>query len=316
MEQTKSNQTSEVDRPPDRTTNKCPECGGTVIQDEISRICNECGLVVEEDAIDHGPEWRDFEAGSTAKRAGSPVDLTREDNGFDTQIGNKSGPMSDRQRRLLRASEFSHRRDDDKKIEQAKYLGDIKRAVSVLEIPDPIGEMACVLFKQTHNAVDHTGHDLNLTCAASILAAARCNEAVVFPVEICTAFDIEEKSEVYNELKRVQDVVDLPIPLRRPRHYISEYMSELDGAERTKTLAQRLAVAAEEKGTYNGSSPVPSAVAGGIIHAAMKKATWEETPLQKRVADVVGVNTTVIKKHREKVMKADLDVRTNDLSVK
>ncbi|WP_275264636.1 TFIIB-type zinc ribbon-containing protein, partial [Halobellus captivus] len=38
----------------------CPECGGTLITDEThgETVCSDCGLVVDEDSIDRGPEWR------------------------------------------------------------------------------------------------------------------------------------------------------------------------------------------------------------------------------------------------------------------
>ncbi|ERJ06126.1 Transcription initiation factor IIB 7 protein, partial [Halorhabdus tiamatea SARL4B] len=42
----------------------CPECGGNLISDTErgETVCTECGLVVEEDEIDPGPEWRAFDA--------------------------------------------------------------------------------------------------------------------------------------------------------------------------------------------------------------------------------------------------------------
>lgn len=42
----------------------CPECGGNVVTDEGhgETVCAECGLVVEEDSVDRGPEWRAFDS--------------------------------------------------------------------------------------------------------------------------------------------------------------------------------------------------------------------------------------------------------------
>ncbi|WP_324603263.1 TFIIB-type zinc ribbon-containing protein, partial [Halarchaeum acidiphilum] len=38
----------------------CPECGGNLVVDEArgETVCEDCGLVVDEDEIDRGPEWR------------------------------------------------------------------------------------------------------------------------------------------------------------------------------------------------------------------------------------------------------------------
>ena len=45
---------------------KCPECGSSnLIYDEQKGelICGKCGLVIEENMIDQGQEWRQFEEG-------------------------------------------------------------------------------------------------------------------------------------------------------------------------------------------------------------------------------------------------------------
>ncbi|PSP86983.1 hypothetical protein BRC90_11705, partial [Halobacteriales archaeon QS_4_69_34] len=38
----------------------CPECGARLVSDEehAETVCADCGLVVGEDEIDRGPEWR------------------------------------------------------------------------------------------------------------------------------------------------------------------------------------------------------------------------------------------------------------------
>ena len=41
-------------------TVKCPDCSSTHIRRDYSRgelVCADCGLVIDEDLIDHGPEW-------------------------------------------------------------------------------------------------------------------------------------------------------------------------------------------------------------------------------------------------------------------
>ncbi|MFB6256831.1 MAG: TFIIB-type zinc ribbon-containing protein, partial [Haloplanus sp.] len=48
----------------DEQTTACPECSGSLVTDEEhgETVCADCGLVVEEDEIDHGPEWRAFDS--------------------------------------------------------------------------------------------------------------------------------------------------------------------------------------------------------------------------------------------------------------
>ncbi|RLM50338.1 hypothetical protein DVK06_11895 [Halorubrum sp. Atlit-28R] len=56
----------------DRET--CPECDGRTRVEDAERVCADCGLVVEADRIDHGPEWRSFDDEDTdPKRTGAPL---------------------------------------------------------------------------------------------------------------------------------------------------------------------------------------------------------------------------------------------------
>jgi transcription initiation factor TFIIB len=43
------------------TVSSCPECDSTVERTGAEAVCSQCGLVVGEDAIDRGPEWRSFD---------------------------------------------------------------------------------------------------------------------------------------------------------------------------------------------------------------------------------------------------------------
>ena len=38
------------------STNQCPECDGRVTTNAIETVCEGCGLVIDEQRTDHGPE--------------------------------------------------------------------------------------------------------------------------------------------------------------------------------------------------------------------------------------------------------------------
>ncbi|MFB6086311.1 MAG: transcription initiation factor IIB family protein, partial [Halodesulfurarchaeum sp.] len=69
----------------------CPECGGRLDTDEErgETVCSECGLVVEEDEIDRGPEWRAFDSAEKDEksRVGAPTTNMMHDKGLSTNIG-------------------------------------------------------------------------------------------------------------------------------------------------------------------------------------------------------------------------------------
>ena len=69
----------------------CPECGSHKLIRDYSRAevtCDECGLVISEDIIDTGPEWRafDHEQGEKRGRVGAPMTYTIHDKGLSTMI--------------------------------------------------------------------------------------------------------------------------------------------------------------------------------------------------------------------------------------
>jgi hypothetical protein len=52
--------------------NQCPECNGHVTTNVKETICEDCGLVIEEQRLDHGPEWRAYDA-DERERTGAPL---------------------------------------------------------------------------------------------------------------------------------------------------------------------------------------------------------------------------------------------------
>ena len=56
----------------------CPECGSIHLNKDNYRaelVCDNCGLVIEEDFIDYGTEWRAFDSDQREKRSrvGAPI---------------------------------------------------------------------------------------------------------------------------------------------------------------------------------------------------------------------------------------------------
>ena len=68
---------------------QCPECGSNHLSKDYSRaelVCRNCGLVLDENMIDQGPEWRAFDSEQREKRArtGAPMTYTIHDKGLST----------------------------------------------------------------------------------------------------------------------------------------------------------------------------------------------------------------------------------------
>ena len=73
------------------TETVCPECGGRQLVHDYERaelVCQNCGLVIDDDFIDRGPEWRAFDHDQRMKRSrvGAPMTFTIHDKGLSTMI--------------------------------------------------------------------------------------------------------------------------------------------------------------------------------------------------------------------------------------
>ncbi|EMA68272.1 Zinc finger TFIIB-type domain protein [Halorubrum aidingense JCM 13560] len=82
---------SETETTADERATTCPECSGRLVTDTEhgETVCEDCGLVVEQDSVDRGPEWRAFNSGErdSKSRVGAPTTNMMHDKGLSTNIG-------------------------------------------------------------------------------------------------------------------------------------------------------------------------------------------------------------------------------------
>ena len=99
----------------------CPECGGRLTNDEAhgETVCADCGLVVDEDSIDRGPEWRAFDSAEKDQksRVGAPTTNMMHDKGLSTNIGWQDkdaygNQLSNRQRQKMSCCQRHHQLPD------------------------------------------------------------------------------------------------------------------------------------------------------------------------------------------------------------
>jgi transcription initiation factor TFIIB len=60
------------------STNQCPECDGHVTTNIKETVCEDCGLVIQEQRLDHGPVWRGYDE-DERERTGAPLTAARHD---------------------------------------------------------------------------------------------------------------------------------------------------------------------------------------------------------------------------------------------
>jgi transcription initiation factor TFIIB len=204
---------------PDRTDTACPECSGTVTTSDLETVCVDCGLVIDEDRLDRGPEWRCFEDDErTPERTGAPLTASRHDRGLSTEIGrgedaNGQTLAGHRQRRMhrLRTQHSRSRFQSKRERNQAEGLTHIKRLCGRLEVGESLREQASQLFTTAQEADLLIGRSIESMAAASVYVTLRCN-GDARPLEAVSELVPVAHERVVNAFRVLNRELELPVP--------------------------------------------------------------------------------------------------------
>ncbi len=152
-------------------------------------VCQGCGLVIDGDFIDRGPEWRAFDHDQRMKRSrvGAPMTFTIHDKGLSTMIDWRNRDSygraisSKNRAQLYRLRKWQRRIRVSNATERnlAFALSELDRMASALGLPRNVRETAAVVYR---DAVDKNlirGRSIEGVAAAALYAACRqCNVPV------------------------------------------------------------------------------------------------------------------------------------------
>ena len=275
------------------TAQHCPECRGRLQADECETVCTECGLVVEEHAIDPGPEWRSFADDDTnPERTGAPLTRSRHDRGLSTEIG-RSTRLKGRKRRQMARLRRQHKRTQiASKAERNRVYAftEIEHVVNALDLPESVQERACVLFESAQGEKLLQGRSLEGFAAAAVYATCRTASVSRTLPEVVDAARASrgELDVAYGAMNRELGLPTGPI---HPREYLARFASRLDLPASVERRARELAERAREEGIDNGCNP--SGVAAACLYTAAREDGRHLT--QKRAADVADVTPVTLR---------------------
>ncbi|MDZ7731533.1 MAG: transcription initiation factor IIB family protein [Natrialbaceae archaeon] len=278
------------------TVSVCPECTGRLRSSDTETVCEECGLVSAEHAIDPGPEWRSFDGRvSSRKRTGAPLTRSRHDRGLSTEIGFGSRTrVTGRKRRQLSRMRREHNRARiSTKADRNRIYGftEIRRIISRLSLSMAIREQACVLFESAQDASLLQGRSIEGFAAACVYATCRTQSiarTVDEIVEVARASQAELRA-AYDAINRDLGLTTGPI---HPAQYLPRYASALELEPAVERLARTKVDRLFESRELGGRNP--SGVAGACLYAAAQE-TPGVTLTQADAADVADVSTVTIR---------------------
>ncbi|QLG26464.1 transcription initiation factor IIB [Halorarum halophilum] len=290
----------------------CPECGGDLVADSErgETVCRDCGLVVEEDEIDHGPEWRAFDSAEKDEksRVGAPTTNMMHDKGLSTNIGwqNKdaygnqlSGRQREKMQRLRTWNERFRTRDSkERNLKQA--LGEIDRMASALGLPENVRETASVIYRRALEDDLLPGRSIEGVATSCLYAAARQAGTPRSLDEIANVSRVD-KDEIARTYRYVVRELKLEIQPADPESYVPRFASELGLSDEAERRARTLLKTAKEAGVHSGKSPV--GLAAAAVYAA--SLLTNEKVTQSQVSEVANISEVTIRNRYHELLEAE-----------
>jgi transcription initiation factor TFIIB len=292
----------------------CPECGGRLAADEKrgESACEDCGLVVETDAIDRGPEWRAFDSQKRDEksRVGAPTTKMMHDEGLSTTIdwqnrdayGNALSSRKRRRMERLRTwdERFRTRNHKERNLKQA--LGEIDRMASSLDLPEDVRETASVIYRRALEEDLLPGRSIEGIATASLYAAIR-QSGTPRSLDETTRVSRVGEQEVKRAYRYLVRELKLQVEPADPTGYLPRFATELGLSSETETRAKALLETAKERAIHSGKSPV--GLAAAALYAAGQ--LTGESPTQSEVSEVAEVSEVTIRNRYQELLEAEGD---------
>ena len=293
--------------------NVCPECGSNLQTDSARGevTCTRCGLVIDENIMDMGPEWRAFDHEQRDKRTrvGAPVNKAIHDGGLPTVIDwrnqdskGKNIPEKNRaQMYRLRIWQRRIRVSGAGERNLAYALSEIDRKSSSLSIQRNVREDASVIYRGAVKKKLIRGRSIDGVVAASLYAACRRCKVPRTLEEISNATNVSKK-EIGRTYRFLARKLNIKLAPTSPADYVSRFASNIGLSGEAQAKAIEIIENASKKGLTSGRGPTGVAAAALYIASVL----LSERKTQRDIAEVAGVTEVTIR-NRYKELSEQLD---------
>jgi len=304
---------------PQRFADKCPECGsGNLIHDYDTgeTVCGSCGLVLHEQMMDKGAEWRAFtqEEKESRSRVGIPTSFSVHDKGLSTAIGRvdrdafgRKLPLQTRlQMWRLRKWQIRSRVHSSVDRNLAQAMAELDRLSDKSYIPPSVKEKAAVIYRKALDKGLVRGRSIAAIAAASLYAACRDTGTPRTLREIAEA-SLVDKKDVARCYRLLLRELGVQMPIADPLTYISKIAERTGISGKTQGMAIQILSDAKRRRAAAGKDPM------GLAAAALYLACLQndEKKTQKDIAEAAGV-TEVTVRNRYKSLKRQLGLALPD----
>jgi len=312
--------TKEAPKMAQHLADKCAECASKNLvhdYDTGETICGDCGLVLYEQMMDKGPEWRAFtsEEKASRSRVGIPTSYSIHDKGLSTTIsqvdrdafGRKLPTSTRLQMWRLRKWQIRSRVHSSTDRNLAQAMSELERLSSKISISPPIREKAAVAYRKALEKGLVRGRSINAIAAAALYAACRKSGSPRSLSEIAKA-SLVNKKDVARCYRLLLQKLDFHMPISDPLTYVSKIAEKTGISGKTQGAAIAILREARQKRFSAGKDPM--GLAAAALYIACLQNTEKNT--QKDIAEASGV-TEVTVRNRYKDLIRKLHIQIPDL---
>jgi transcription initiation factor TFIIB len=277
---------------------------GRVITDLESSevVCESCGLVSSDKAIESRPEWTTFEShngsNNTRQRVGLPNSLALHDMGLSTIIGNQNKDSrghvlntyvnSSMQRLRTWDARSRFNMPGHRKLIQA--FNELSILKDKLGLTDAIVEKAAYIYRKAEEKQMIRGRSMSDILAAAVYIASRELGAPKSLREMTESSRGKSKA-IRHYYKLLVLELDIKVPLIEPSKHISKIANKAGISEKTKRVAIAMMEEIRENRISAGKNPV--ALAATILYISCL--ANNEYMTQMNIAAIAGVTEVSIR---------------------
>lgn len=274
---------------------RCTRCGSMDLNHDESMgeiACESCGLVVSDDMVDLGPEWRSFslEEKMNKSRVGTPGTVSE----GSTFFPYKENLNFEQRKKFgkLKRQEMRGRRTDSKKRNLHNAINEMRRLTDTLGIPERLFKDAEYIYKKALDKDLVRGRSINRLVAASLYAASRARPESTLTLSELEAVSNEEEKDISRDYRLLLIELGLKMPVPDAAHYISKVasrtMDKYPKEARISVSSERLAVdilsLAMERRMSSGMDPTGLASAALYLACRELKDIYNDMATQKQIA--------------------------------
>jgi transcription initiation factor TFIIB len=289
---------------------RCPECGGVNITHDPQLgevLCNDCGLVIEEEMVDAGSDsGGKFDKGEKKGRGGAPMSMQKFDKGLITNVGEISDIYRlepGQTRKFLRLKKWQERVSTSIERNLRLAMAELRVIASYLNLPNVVRDEAARIYNFVLQRGLVRGRSMESVIAACLYTACRSYNIPRTLDEMAIASDVERK-EIGRTYRFIIRKLQIKIKQSAPKDYISRFASVLKLSPKTQNDALKILKRAEEVELTSGRGPAGISAAALYVAALIN----DEKKTQREVADIAGITEVTIRnRYKELIEKLQLE---------